>query len=256
MDFPRALRERRTGRRLSQLDLALRAGTTQRHLSFIESGRSLPGRRMVVRLAESLDLPLRDRNELLMAAGYAPVYPENSLDAPELAPVRAAIEQILRGHLPYPAVVVDRRGDLVVANSAFDVITEGAAAELVGPGRNVYRLALHPDGVAPRIRNLAEWSRHILTRLDHLPDLRDELAAYAPALEPSEGLLGFAVPLRLRSSYGELSLMTTVTTFATAVDVTLAELKLEAFLPADPETARALTAAAGAAAADRGEPKA
>jgi transcriptional regulator with XRE-family HTH domain len=245
MNFPRALRDGRTRRRLSQLDLALRAGTTQRHLSFIESGRSLPGRNIVVRLAEALELPLRERNELLLAAGYAPAYPERSLDDPVLAPVRTAIDHILRGHLPYPALVVDRHGDLIAANDTFDLITEGAAAELVGPGKNVYRLALHPDGIAPRIQNLAEWARHILTRLRHLDELREELAGYVPDLEPSAGQLGFAVPLRLRSSRGELHLMTTVTTFATAVDVTLAELKLEAFLPADQATADALQAAAG-----------
>ncbi|MCL2553113.1 MAG: helix-turn-helix domain-containing protein [Actinomycetia bacterium] len=245
MDFPRALRERRSSRRLSQLDLALRAGTTQRHLSFIESGRSVPGRNMVVRLAESLELPLRERNELLLAAGYAPAYPESALDDPVLAPVRTAIGHILRGHLPYPALVVDRGGDLIAANTAFDLITEGAAPELLGPGANIYRLALHPDGLAPRIRNLAEWARHILARLGHLEELQAELTEYVPQLDPSAGLLGFAVPLRLSSSYGELRLMTTVTTFATAVDVTLAELKLEAFLPADAATAQALSAAAG-----------
>ncbi|MFI7361526.1 helix-turn-helix domain-containing protein [Streptomyces sp. NPDC050149] len=244
MDFPRALRDRRTRLRLSQLDLALRAGTTQRHLSFIESGRSSPGRTMVVRLAESLELPLRERNELLLAAGYAPAYPESSLDGPELAPVRAAIDRILRGHLPCPAIVVDRAGDLIAANSAFGLITEGAAPELVGPGRNVYRLALHPDGLAPRIHNLAEWARHILAGLGHLEDLREELSGYVPGLEPSAGQLGFAVPLHLCSRFGDLRLMTTVTTFATAVDVTLAELKLEAFLPADQETSEALSAAA------------
>ena len=209
----------------------------------MESGRSAPGRDMVVRLAESLDLSLRERNELLLAAGYAPVYPETSLDAPALAPVRTAIDHILRGHLPYPALVVDRGGELIAANRAFDLLTEGAAEHLVGPGTNVYRLALHPDGLAPRIRNLAEWARHILARLGHLEELRDELTGYVPELEPSSGQLGFAVPLRLRSSYGELRLMTTVTTFATAVDVTLAELKLEAFLPADEATAEALRAA-------------
>ena len=245
MDFPRALRERRAGLRLSQLELASRAGTTQRHLSFLESGRSVPGRHMVVRLAESLGLPLRERNELLLAAGYAPAFPERALDEPALAPVRTAIDHILRGHLPYPALVVDRHGDLVAANSAFGLITEGAAPELVGPGRNVYRLALHPDGLAPRIRNLAEWARHILARLGHLEELHAELTGYVPVPPPSAGHLGFAVPLLLRSSYGDLSLMTTVTTFATAVDVTLAELKLEAFLPADAATAEALTAAAG-----------
>ncbi|WP_405949082.1 helix-turn-helix transcriptional regulator [Streptomyces prunicolor] len=245
MDFCRVLRERRTDRRFSQLELALRAGTTQRHVSFVESGRSVPGRELVVRLAEALELPLRERNELLLAAGYAPVYAESSLDGPVLAPVREAIGHILRGHLPYPAVVVDRGGRLVAANSAFGVITEGAAAELLGPGANVYRLALHPDGLAPRIINLAEWARHILARLGQLAELRAELAGYVPELGSGEGALGFAVPLRLRSSYGELRLMTTVTTFATAVDVTLAELKLEAFLPADAATAEALAAAAG-----------
>ncbi|MET7394057.1 helix-turn-helix transcriptional regulator [Dactylosporangium sp. NPDC005572] len=240
MDFPSALRERRTSLRLSQLDLALRAGTTQRHVSFIESGRSVPGRNMVVRLAESLDLPLRERNALLLAAGYAPAYPESGLDDAALVPVREAIGHILRGHLPYPAIVVDGGGGLVAANEAFGLVTEGAAADLVGPGRNVYRLALHPRGIAPRIRNLAEWSRHIVARLDHLPQLRDELAAYVPELGPDDAPLGFAVPLHLASSRGELHLMTTITTFATAVDVTLAELKLEAFLPADAATAAAL----------------
>ncbi|WP_018500527.1 helix-turn-helix transcriptional regulator [Parafrankia discariae] len=245
MDFPRALRERRNCRHLSQLDLALRAGTTQRHLSFLESGRSFPGRNLVVRLAESLELPLRERNELLLAAGYAPVYPESSLDDPVLAPARTAIDHILRGHLPYPALVADGNGDLVAANDAFGLITEGAAPELVGPGRNVYRLALHPDGLAPRIRNLAEWAHHILARLGRLPELRAELARHVPEPGPADGRLGFAVPLHLATSRGELHLMTTVTTFATAVDVTLAELKLEAFLPVDPATAEALSAAVG-----------
>jgi transcriptional regulator with XRE-family HTH domain len=240
VNFPHALRERRRHRHLSQLDLAVRAGTSQRHLSFIESGRSVPGRNMVVRLAESLELPLRERNELLLAAGYAPAYPESSLDDPVLAPVRTAIDHILTGHLPYPALVVDRKGNLVAANEAFDLITEGAAPELVGPGTNVYRLALHPDGMAPRILNFAEWARHILERIGHLEELRAELTEYVPELDPSPDHLGFAVPLRLRTSRAQLHLMTTVTTFATAVDVTLAELKLEAFLPADQATAEAL----------------
>ncbi|MGW6915990.1 helix-turn-helix domain-containing protein [Kitasatospora sp. NPDC054939] len=243
MDFPSALRERRTHRRLSQLDLALRAGTTQRHLSFIESGRSAPGRSMVVRLAESLELPLRERNQLLLSAGYAPAYPESDLDDPALEPVRTALDRILHGHLPYPALVVDRYGTIIAANAALGLLTEGAAAELVGPGANAYRLALHPDGLAPRIGNLAEWARHIVERLGHLPELRDELASYVPQPpEPSADHLGFAVPLRLRTSRGELHLMTTITTFATAVDVTLAELKLEAFLPVDEATAAALRA--------------
>ncbi|MQS14953.1 helix-turn-helix transcriptional regulator [Streptomyces kaniharaensis] len=245
MDFPQALRERRTSRRLSQLDLAALAGTTQRHLSFIESGRSVPGRGMVVRLAESLDLPLRERNELLLAAGYAPVYPETPLDGPSMAPVRAAIDHILAGHLPYPALVVDRRGDVIAVNEALAVVTEGADPRLVGPGTNAYRLALHPDGLAPRILNFVAWARHVLERTGHLRELHEELRSYVPEVELSDQHLGFAVPLHLRTSFGELHLMTTVTTFATAVDITLAELKLEAFLPADAETAEVLLRARG-----------
>ena len=175
VDFPHTLRERRVRRHLSQLDLALRAGTTQRHVSFIESGRSAPGRNMVVRPAESLQLPLRERNELLLAAGYAPAYPESSLDDPALARVRTAIGHILTGHLPYPALVVDRNGDVVAANQALGLITEGAGPALVGPGTNAYRLALHPHGMAPRILNFAEWARHILERTRHREELHAEL---------------------------------------------------------------------------------
>ena len=251
MTFAQALRERRTRRQLSQLDLAVRARTTQRHVSFMESGRSTPGRAMVVRLAESLDLPLRERNDLLLAAGYAPAYPQSALDDPALAPVRAALDHILAGHLPYPAIIVDRRGDLVAANAALDLLTEGVPAGLLGPHTNVYRLALHPDGMAARIENLAEWSRHILERLRHelqrnpddqLADLLAELDRYAPEEVLPPDHLGFAVPLRLRTTHGELRLMTTITTFATALDITIAELKLEAFLPADEATAAILTA--------------
>jgi transcriptional regulator with XRE-family HTH domain len=249
VDFPTALRERRARSRLSQLDLALRAGTTQRHVSFMESGRSAPGRAMVVRLAESLELPLRDRNGLLLAAGYAPAYPETSLDDPALAPVRDALRSILDGHEPYPAIVVDHHGDLVAANAAFGLLTEGVAADLLHPTPNAYRIALHPRGLAPRIRNLAEWARHVIERLDQaaarhadaqLARLKAELAGYVPEPTLDGDHLGFAVPLRLDSEHGELRLITTVTTFATAVDVTLAELKLEAFLPADAATAQAL----------------
>ncbi|PBC79542.1 DNA-binding XRE family transcriptional regulator [Streptomyces sp. TLI_235] len=249
MDFPQALRERRAHRHLSQLDLALRAGTTQRHVSFMESGRSAPGRGMVLRLAESLELTLRESNALLLTAGYAPEFGESALAAPDLAPVREALDHVLAGHLPYPAVVVDRHGSLVAANAAFPVLTEGAAPELCAPGANVYRLALHPRGMAPRIANLSEWSRHVLLRLERraeqsgdgtLAALRRELGGYVPAGVQGAEPLGFAVPLRIRSGDDELRLITTVTTFATAVDVTLAELMLEAFLPADEETARRL----------------
>ena len=154
--------------------------------------------------------------------------------------MRTAINHILKGHLPYPALVVDRDGNIVAANAALDLITEGADPGLIGPGTNAYRLALHPHGMAPRILNFAEWARHILERTSQLGDLHAELTQYVPELEPSAGHLGFSVPLRLRTARGELRLITTVTTFATAVHVTLAELKLEAFLPADQATADAL----------------
>jgi hypothetical protein len=204
---------------------------------------------MVVRLAESLGLSLRERNELLLAAGYAPIYAESSLDAPELGPVREALERILDGHLPYPAVVVRPYGELVAANSAFEVLSEGAAAALLEPPVNVLRLALHPDGMARRVENLAEWGRHITgslrDRVRQSPDpgleqFIAELDGYLPDVEPSGEHLGFAVPLRLRVPEGELRLITTLTSFATAVDVTLSELRLEAFLPADEATAAIL----------------
>jgi transcriptional regulator with XRE-family HTH domain len=228
---------------MSQLDLAVRAGTTQRHVSFMESGRSTPGRGMVVRLAESLELPLRDRNELLLTAGFAPAYPQTSLD--DLSHVMTALEHILAGHVPYPAIVVDRHGDIVATNSAFPVLVRGVAPELLQRPMNAYRIALHPRGMAPRIGNFAAWARHVTERLhqesvrnpdSRLTGLAAELSAYVPDVEPSDDHLGFAVPLHL----DELRLMTTVTTFATAVDVSIAELKLEAFLPADAETARLL----------------
>ncbi|MFG1924306.1 helix-turn-helix domain-containing protein [Cryptosporangium sp. NPDC048952] len=245
MDFPTALRTRRRGRNVSQLQLAIRAGTTQRHLSFLESGRSAPGRTLVVRLAESLDLPLRERNELLAAAGYTPAYPETPLS--ELPAVRTALRHVLAGHEPYPAVVVDRYGTLVDANRALGMLTRGVAAELLDPPVNVYRLALHPDGMAPRIRNFGQWAHHVVDRArqelathpsPRLAELVDELTGYVPAREVRADHVGFAVPLHL----DDLHLTTTVTTFATALDVTVAELKLEAFLPADEQTVTRLQA--------------
>ncbi|MFI7004294.1 helix-turn-helix domain-containing protein [Nocardia sp. NPDC050175] len=247
--FARELKHWRTLRRVSQLDLAIRADTTQRHLSFLEQGRSRPGRTMVVRLAESLDLSLRERNDLLLAAGYAPAFPESDLDAPELGPVREALTTILDGHLPYPAIVVKPRGVLLAANAAFTVLTEGAAPELLKSPVNVLRLALHPDGLAKRVVNLPEWGKHVTEalrgRMSRSPDpalaeLIVELESYLPQAEPGPDHLGFAVPLRLRSDDGELRLITTLTSFATATDITLAELHLEAFLPADEQTAEIL----------------
>jgi transcriptional regulator with XRE-family HTH domain len=252
-DFPAALRGWRTRRRVSQLELALRAGTTQRHVSFIEGNRSAPGRGMVVRLAEALEVPLRERNALLLAAGYAPAYPETRFDDPALEPVRAALERILDGHLPFPAVIADRHGDVVSANAAFWTLVEGADQELLVPPVNVARLLLHPRGLAPRIVNLDEWAWHVVDAL-HRETLRNpnpELEALAAEVEqlvpdrrePAPDHLGFAVPLRLRSPAGELALLTTLMHFGTAVDVTVAELRLEAFLPADAATAALLAQA-------------
>jgi transcriptional regulator with XRE-family HTH domain len=247
VDFSAALKERRASRRLSQLELALRAGTTQRHLSFIESGRSVPGREMVIRLTESLGLPLRERNELLLKAGYAPAYPETALNSPDLAPVIAALRHILDAHMPYPAIVIDRYGEIVAANAGQRILTDGCAERLRA---NAYRLALHPEGMAPRIANFAEWARHVLNGMaaelarnpdERLAALHTELSRYVPPADVGPGHLGFAVPLQLRTPHGELRLMTTITSFATAVDVTVSELKLEAFLPADQDTAAMLT---------------
>ncbi|GAA4587843.1 helix-turn-helix transcriptional regulator [Actinoplanes octamycinicus] len=247
-----ALRTWRTRRRVSQLELAARAGTTQRYLSFIESGRSLPGRSMIIRLAESLEVPIRERNDLLLAAGFAPAYPESDPASSRLAPVRVALERILHGHLPYPAVIVDRSGDLLSANAGFDLIMEGVAEHLLTPPVNVPRLLLHPEGLAPRIVNLDEWAWHVIDRVqadcmrnptDRLVQLSLELVDLAPPMpdELSPSYLGLAVPLRLRLGDRDLRLITTLTHFGTATDVTLAELHLEAFLPEDEVTAAALT---------------
>jgi transcriptional regulator with XRE-family HTH domain len=248
-DFGTALRGWRTRRRLSQIDLAIEAGTTQRHLSFLEQGRSLPGRDIVVRLADSLRLTPRQRNGLLSAAGFAPSYPENAIDAPMLAPVRDALEHVLEGHLPYPAMVMDGFGDLVAANNAFGLLVEGVAPVLLEPPVNVLRIALHPDGMASRTVNLDDWRRHILHNLrqrgphPRIDALIEELEGYglpAPGNEPIESL-GFAVPLHLRTSDGDVRLIATLSTFVTALDVTVSELRLEAFLPADPDTAEILS---------------
>jgi transcriptional regulator with XRE-family HTH domain len=251
--FGAQLRDWRRRRRLSQLDLALEAGVSTRHLSFIETGRSRPSAEMVLHLADQLDVPLRERNQLLLSAGYAPAYAQRGLDAPEMGPVREAMEQVLRGHEPYPAVVVDRHWGMVAANAAVALLTEGVAADLLEPPANVLRIALHPEGMAPRIVNLAEWRAHLLERLGReavvtgdpaLATLHAEVAAY-PHPEPAAvsrnpGAADIAVPLRIRAGDEELSLISTVTTFGTATDVTVAELSIESFFPADAATAEAL----------------
>lgn len=251
-----ALRGWREHRRRSQLDLALDAGLSARHLSFVETGRSLPSRAMVLRLAEHLDVPLRERNHLLLAAGYAPVYSEAALDAPEMAAVRAAVRRVLVAHEPYPAAAVDRHWNLVDANAGIALLTEGVAPALLVPPVNVLRVSLHPDGMAPRIVNLGEWRAHLLGRLRRqialtadadLARLHDELRGYPgyPGDPPDpdtaiSGLGDIVVPLRIRHSSGELAFFSTVTTFGTPLDITVAELALESFFPADPGTAAAL----------------
>ncbi|MFE2984426.1 helix-turn-helix domain-containing protein [Streptomyces sp. NPDC059262] len=246
-----ALREWRVRRRVSQLELATRAGTTQRHVSFVESGRSVPGRAMVVRLAEALKVPLRERNALLLAAGYAPAYQESHFGGPQLSAVRTALERVMEAHLPYPAVIIDRRGDLVSRNEAFDALTEGVDPALLSAPVNIARVLLHPRGLAPRIVNLDEWAWHVIDGLHDesvrnsnraLTELVAELEDMVPDRPRQAGpdYLGFAVPLRLRTERGELRLLSTLTHFGTAVDVTLAELKLEAFLPLDQESAALL----------------
>jgi len=187
-----------------------------------------------------MEMSLRDRNDLLQLAGFAAVYPQTAIGDAGLQHVRSALEHILTGHMPYPAIVVDANHDLVLANDAFSLFTDGVAGKLLEPPINVLRLSLHPDGVAPRIVNLSSWAQHILDRLPP-GDLRDELAAYVPYVEPGPEHVGFAAPMQLRTPRGELHLTTTITTFATALDVTVAELKLEAFLPADEATAALLT---------------
>jgi transcriptional regulator with XRE-family HTH domain len=248
------LREWRVRRRLSQLELALEAEVSARHLSFVETGRSRPSRELVLHLAEHLDVPLRERNALLLAGGYAPTYRTTALGADEMAPVRAALDKILSGHEPYPAVVVDRRWDLITANAAaLAILSDGVDPALLVPPANTLRVSLHPKGLAPRIVNLAEYSAHLLERLHRqtvaladveLLALHDELRRYpgvsdepTHSTDPASMLF---VPLVLRAGDAELRFFSTLATFGTAVDVTLAELAVESFFPADEATMAAL----------------
>ena len=246
------LRDWRTRRRMSQLDLALEAGVSARHLSFLETGRSKPSRDMVLRLCEELSIPLRDRNGLLLAAGFAPAYQERPLEAPEMEPVRRAVAQVLTGHEPFPAAVVDRWWNLVAANRNVSVFLEGVAGHLLEAPANVFRASLHPEGMAPRIVNLAEWRGHLLDRLRRevaatadarLAELLEEVEGYprprdsAPP-RPPQGAI--AVPLVLRHGDRELAFFSTVATFGTPLDVTVSELMIESFFPANPETAAVL----------------
>ena len=242
------LREWRERRRLSQLDLSIQADVSTRHLSFVETGRSKPTPDMILRLSDELDVPLRERNTLLLAGGYAPAYPEHGLAEPQLDAVRSALKQVLAGHEPYPAVVINRWWELLDANSGIGVFTEGVAAHLLEPPINVLRLSLHPDGMAPHIVNLAQWRSHLLTQLHQraramgdrrLLDLHDELLEYPGGMDaalPSDVVL----PLRYRLGTEELSLFSISASVGTATDVTVDELAIESFYPADATTAEAL----------------
>ena len=248
------LRAWRGRRRLSQMDLALDAEISTRHLSFLETGRSRPSREMVLRLAEQLEVPLRERNALLRAAGFAPAYPERPLSDPALDQARRAVELILTGHEPYPALAIDRHWTLVALNGAVAPLIAGVAEHLLTPPVNVLRLALHPEGLAARTVNYGEWRAHLLTRLQHevevsadaiLAELLTELAGYpyppgAADSHGGEGFGGVAIPFQLRTEAGVLSFLSTTTVFGTPTDVTLSELALETFFPADEATAAIL----------------
>jgi transcriptional regulator with XRE-family HTH domain len=250
------LREWRQRRSLSQLALACDADISQRHLSFVESGRSAPSRDMVLRLAEQLAVPLRERNALLVAAGFAPAYRERTLDDPALAAAREAIDLLLAGHEPYPALAVDRHWTLVVANKRVSLLLAGVDATLLQPPVNVLRLSLHPDGLAPRIANFRDWRAHILARLHRQIDnsadpillkLIEELKAYPtppnakpPRRQAHTVFAGIAVPLELTTNHGTLSFLSTTTVFGTPVDISLSELAIESFFPADPATKEAM----------------
>ncbi len=249
------LREWRRRRRMSQLDLALEAEISQRHLSFLESGRAAPSRDMLLHLAERLEVPLRERNPMLLAAGFAPVFAERKLDDPALQPARRAIDMVLKGHEPFPALAVDRHWTLVAANAAVaPLLADVGDRSLIEGPVNVLRLSLHPQGLAPHIANLFEWRSHLLERLRQqiaatgdrvLRALLEELSGYpvpedTPKAAAKHDYAGIAVPMDLRTEAGLLSFISTTTVFGTPVDVTLSELAVESFFPANDETARLL----------------
>jgi transcriptional regulator with XRE-family HTH domain len=273
------LRSWRERRHVSQLDLSLQAGISARHLSFVETGRSKPSSGLILRLSEELDVPLRERNVLLLAGGFAPAYPEHGLDAPPLSAVTEAMRQVITAHMPNPALAVDGHWELIDANDAVSLLTEGTAAELMEPPVNVLRLSLHPDGMAPRILNLEQWRQHVLFRLRRqadrsgdpfLHELYEELSGYpggggADAARVADGARGaggvrevggaarkeangageaadVVLPMRLRVGDAELSFLSTTTVFGSPLDVTVAELAIESFYPADAATAAAMLA--------------
>ncbi|MFI1443396.1 helix-turn-helix domain-containing protein [Streptomyces fructofermentans] len=249
------LRGWRERRRVSQLELALRAGSSARHISFVETGRSRPSEDMVLRLAEHLDVPVRDRNSLLLAAGYAPRYPETPLDDPALEALREGVERLIRGYEPYPALVVDATYSVVAANRGVTMLLDGVPEHLLVPPLNAMRLTLHPEGLAPRIRNLRAWRGHLLAQMERdialrrsapLRALYEEVAAY-PYDVPESGedeqdarVPHFALPLRIEHDGLVLSFVSSISTFNTPMDVTVSELAVETLLPADPATTKYL----------------
>ncbi|WP_371626938.1 helix-turn-helix transcriptional regulator [Streptomyces sp. NBC_01116] len=268
------LRDWREQRRISQLELALRADSSARHISFIETGRSRPSEDMILRLAEQLDVPVRERNALLVVAGYAPRYAQTPLDDPAMASLREGLDRLLAAYEPYPALVVDGTYGVVAANRGIALLLEGVPEKLLAPPVNAMRLTLHPEGLAPRIVNLPEWRADLLAQMDRQialvrsPELRalyDEVAAYpVPAraadadradgaggtVRRSDGAGGrgrersaaFALPMLLEHGGRVLSFVSSIATFNTPMDVTVAELAIETFLPADRETAAYLHA--------------
>lgn len=250
----------RQRRRMSQLDLGAEANVSSRHLSFVETGRAKPSRELLIDLAEHLEVPLRERNALLLAAGYAPAYPETPLDTQAMAPVRDALDKLLAGHEPFPSIVVNRRWDLIAANKpALAIMGEGVPEALLTPPVNAMRVALHPEGMAPRIVNLAEYGAQVIEHVHRqalatgdteLLGLERELRSYpgiprATQRDPNAGLF---VPMVLRTSQGDLSFFNTVTTFGTALDITISELMIESLFPADEATASIVRATWGSGA--------
>ncbi|MGW7082502.1 helix-turn-helix domain-containing protein [Streptomyces sp. NPDC054871] len=256
------LRGWRERRKVSQLELALRAGSSARHISFIETGRSRPSEEIVLRLAEHLDVPVRDRNSLLLAAGYAPRFRETSMDDPSMGALREGLEQLLRAYEPYPALVVDATYDVIAANRGIAMFLDGIPERLLQPPLNAMRLTLHPEGLAPKIRNLREWRGHLLhqmerqialQRSDALRAVYEEVAAYPvadPGVDvfeadgPQSGVPYFALPLRIEHDGHLLSFISSIATFNTPMDVTVAELAVETLLPADPATVKYLQSSA------------
>lgn len=252
--FGEHLRHWRQHRRLSQQGLALEADISTRHLSYVETGRAQPSREMVLRLAERLSVPLRERNALLVAAGFAPMYQARPLEHPDLAAARQAVDLVLKGHEPNPALAVDRHWNLVAANAVIPLLLDGVAPWLLEPPVNVLRLSLHPEGLGPRLANAAQWRAHLLHRLQQqiaatadgeLQALHDEIAAYplkedVPSAAAALAASLIAVPFELNTRLGKLSFISTITIFGTPVDVTLQELAVESFFPANAQTQLAL----------------